>query len=263
LNIIGVDPGRFKVKVWHGRGSFDFYSNLGEYRDIEFEDERGEDDFLGEYNGMKFSGGTLARRESEHGDSMMTESKLNQDTVILVLIALHRAFESSEIGMVTGLPVKHHKKDKGSLKKMIEGYKSITVNGIKKSFLIRCEVSPECSSVFRYAEAGKVVRGLNVGSRTVNALTFEDGVKIGKESDTFDFGMESGKTKDPSAIARSTASKTGALKWHREDAIRLIGGGALEVVEHLKGYYPNIIVPTNPRYADAKAFYDTAREIYG
>jgi plasmid segregation protein ParM len=263
MNIVGVDPGRYKVKVWHGRGFFDFYSNLGEYRDPEFEDEKGEDDFTGEYCGLKFSGGTLAQRESEYGDSMMTESKLHQDTVILTLIALHRSIESGEVGIVTGLPVKYHKRDKGKLKQLIEGRKRILINGVEKTFDIHCEVLPECSSIYRFATEGKTVRGINVGSRTVNALTFQNGQKIGQASDTFDFGMETGKSKDPAAIARAIASCTGSLKWKREDDIRLIGGGAAEIQFYLDNYYENISVPSMPRYADARAFFDAASEIYG
>lgn len=89
MRIVGVDAGRFKVKVWYSNSHFDFYSNLGEYREFEFQDERGKDDIIGEYRGRKFTGGTLARRESEFGDSLMVESKLHEDTVILILIALH------------------------------------------------------------------------------------------------------------------------------------------------------------------------------
>jgi plasmid segregation protein ParM len=261
VQIAGVDPGRSKVKVRHRDGHFSFYSNLGEYRDLEFDDEVGKDDIVGEYKGMKFTGGTLAQRESEFGDSLMIESKLHDDTVILVLIALHRTFESGPVKLVTGLPVSDHKRDKGHLKQLIDGNHTITVNGVTKSFNIECQVAAEGSGIYKHAGPG-VVRGLNIGSRTVNAITFRDEKKIGRESDTLDFGMETVKTKDVAAMARAIASKTGALKWHKEDRVYLCGGGATDLYNDILKYYPNAKVTMNPVYTDAEAFYYTARAIY-
>lgn len=264
LKIAGIDVGRYGVKVWYQNGFFNFLSNLGEYRDQEFDDERGKDDLIVEYNGVKMAGGTLAKRESEYGEILLTESKLHLDTEILVMIALHKAFkESCEVGIVTNLPVKYHSRDKAALKDMLQGYKSITVNGITKMFFINCEVSIEAASVYRYAKPGKTVRGLNIGSKTVNAITFTDRTKIGRESDTFDIGMETGKTKDPFSLARATAAKTGALKWKRDDEIYILGGGAQEVAKHLKQYYSSLILTDDPLFDDARAYYETAREIYG
>jgi plasmid segregation protein ParM len=264
VNVAGIDPGRHKVKTCHEGGRFDFYSNLGECREFEFGDEvgKGQDDIIGEYKSFKFTAGTLARRESEFGDSFMVESKLHQDTVILILIALHKIFDSGVTKLVTGLPIKDHGKDKQSLKEMLNGYHKITVNGVTKEFDIQCEVAAEGSGIYKYAGLG-VVRGLNIGSRTVNAITFNDGIKIGRESDTFDFGMESVKTKDHSAMARAIASKTGSLKWKREDKLFLIGGGATDLYFELLKYYPNARVPLHPIYTDAEAFLKIAREIYG
>jgi plasmid segregation protein ParM len=264
VNIAGIDPGRFQVKTCHKEGRFVFYSNLGEYREFEFGDEIGKDhdDMIGEYKGFKFAAGTLARRESEFGDSFMIESKLHQDTVLLILIALHKMFDSGVTKLVTGLPIKDHQKDKHTLKDMLDGYHKITVNEETKEFEIESAVAAEGSGIYKYAGPG-VVRGLNIGSRTVNAITFNDGIKVGRESDTFDFGMESVKSKDPAAMARAIASKTGLLKWKREDKVFLIGGGATDLYFELLKYYPNARVPMNPIFTDAEAFFNIAREIYG
>jgi plasmid segregation protein ParM len=264
VNVGSVDPGRYKVKGCHEEGRLDFYSDLGEYREFEFGDEvgKGLDDIIGEYKGFKFTAGTLARRESEFGGSFMVESKLHQDTVLLILIALHKMFDSGATKLVTGLPIKDHQKDKQALKNMLSGYHKITVNGVTKEFEIECEVAAEGSGIYKFAGPG-TVRGLNIGSRTVNAITFKDEIKVGRESDTFDFGMESVKSKDPAAMARAIASKTGSLKWKREDKVYLIGGGATDLYFELLKYYPDARVPMNPVYTDVEAFFKIAREIYG
>jgi plasmid segregation protein ParM len=259
--IVGMDCGRFKVKVWHSSGSFELYSNLGERRDLEFSDVTGKDDIVGEYHGRGFTGGTLAKRESEFGDSLMIESKLHEDTVILILCALHKACPSGQIQMVTGLPVADHAKQKDTFKKMLNGLHKIKINDQEKTFVISCEVVPEGCGIYRFAERG-IIRGLNIGSRTVNAITFKDGDKIGRESDTFNFGSESGKSRDRYAMARAIAAKTGALKWKEGEKIFVFGGGAFEVYPHVSKFYPHAVLTNNPVFTDAEAFYLTAREIY-
>lgn len=263
MRLIGADPGRHKTKIWYGGGHFEFHSNLGEYRESEFDDEVGEDDLVIKYRGNTLTGGTLALRESEYGETMMTDSKLHQDTVILILVALHKAFPSSEVGLVTGLPVKDHSKDKKELIRMMNGFHEITVNDVTKQFRVRCSVAPEGSCFFKAARQGATIRGLQIGSRTVNAITFRDGKKIGKESDTFDFGTESGKNRDSLAMARAIAAKTGALKWKRDDKVYICGGGATKLYNDLFSYYPNTKLVVNPIFSDAEAFYYIAREIYG
>lgn len=262
MRIVGVDAGRFKVKVWYSNSYFDFYSNLGECREFEFQDERGKDDIIGEYRGRKFTGGTLARRESEFGDSLMVESKLHEDTVILILIALHKSFDSGPVYLVTGLPVIDHGRDREALKRLLEGHHSITIGGKIKNFIITCEVTTEGAGIYKYAGSG-TVRGLNIGSRTVNAITFRDSEKIGRESNTLDFGMESVKTKDTTAIARAIASATGAMRWKQSDRVYICGGGSTELFNDLLRFYPNAKLTINPALIDAEAFYEIAREIYG
>jgi plasmid segregation protein ParM len=263
--IVGMDVGRYKVKVWYAAGHFEFYSNIGEARELEFSDSKGIDDMYGSYNGRKFTAGTLAIREAEFGDSMMTESKIHEDTLILNLIALHRAVSGTgRVKIVTNLPIDCHERDKDALRGLLLGMHRITLNGDMKSFLIDdCRVAPEGIGFYKHAKPGQTLRGLNIGSRTVNAITFRDEEKIGRESDTFDFGTESGKSKNRFEMARAIAGKTGALKWKKEDELLLGGGGAAEIVEHLKQYYPLAKVVDNPVFLDAEALYNTAREIYG
>jgi plasmid segregation protein ParM len=263
--IVGVDVGRYKVKVWHAAGHFEFYSNLGESRELEFKDSKGSDDMYGSFNDWRFTAGTLAIREAEFGDSMMTESKLHQDTLILNLIALNKVVPAADrVKMVTNLPIDCHERDKEELRRMILGIHKITLNGDIKVFLIDdCRVAPEGIGFYKYAKPGQTLRGLNIGSRTVNAITFRNEEKIGRESDTFDFGTESGKNKNRFDMARAIAAKTGGLKWKKDDELLLGGGGAAEVIEHLKQFYPGAKLVGNPVYLDAEALYNTAREIYG
>lgn len=261
MKIIGVDVGRDKVKVQTESGYFCFSSKLGEKRDFEFSDEQGKDDIVGEYRGREFTGGSLVR-ESDFGSSLMISNKLHEDTVILTLLALHKAFNSSEIGLITNLPINAHARDKGRLKQLLEGFHEIEINGIKKAFDIRCEVAPEGSGIFKYAANG-IIHGLNIGSRTVNAITFEDHQKIGRLSDTFDFGMETQKIRNISGMAREIAARIGAMKWQENEPIYLSGGGASSIQTELMKYYSQVRLTSNPIYIDADAFYRIAREIYG
>lgn len=261
MKSIGVDVGRDKVKVQHENGYFSFSSKLGEVRDFEFSDEIGQDDMIGEYRGHQFTAGSFVR-ESDWGGSLMTESKIHEDTVILTLIALHKAFKSSEIGLVTNLPINNHAKDKGRLKQMLDGYHEITINGVAKQFDIRCEVAPEGSGIFKYAGKG-IIHGLNIGSRTVNAITFEDQLKIGRLSDTFDFGMETQKSNSAQGMAKKIAGLIGAMKWHQDEPVYLCGGGAAYIQSDLMKYFSNVRMTPNPLYLDAEGFYRIAREIYG
>ncbi|WEG14181.1 ParM/StbA family protein [Pullulanibacillus sp. KACC 23026] len=260
MNIVGVDVGRCNVKVFYQSGHFMYPSNLGELRDMEFTDERGKDDIIGEYRGRHFTAGTITR-ESDYQTPLMTENKVHEDTLILTLIGLHKAFESSEVGIVTNLPINNHSKDKKRLKQLLEGFHEITLNGVKKSFHVHCEVAPEGSGIFKYAGPG-VIHGLNIGSRTVNAITFEDGVKIGRLSDTFDFGTLTNKSKNTLGMGKEIAGRISQLKWHEEEPIYLCGGGASEVVSELMRYYRMIRITPDPMFTDAEAFYKIAREVY-
>jgi plasmid segregation protein ParM len=107
-----------------------------------------------------------------------------------------------------------------------------------------------------------IVHGLNVGSRTINAITFEDGMKIGRLSDTFDFGMETQKNNSIQGMAHEIAGRIGALKWQDNDPIYLCGGGASVISTELMKYYSQVRLTPNPNYTDAEAFYRIAREIY-
>jgi plasmid segregation protein ParM len=260
MYIGGVDVGRSNVKVYHSKGYFSFSSKLGESRDFEFSDEQGKDDIFGEYQGRKFTAGTLVR-ESNFGTSLMTANKIHEDTVILTLIALHKTFESDDIGLVTNLPINTHSRDKSRLKGMLEGYHEIMINGVKKQFNIRCEVAPEGSGIFKYAGKG-IIHGLNIGSRTINAITFEDGMKIGRLSDTFDFGMETQKSNSIQGMAREIAARIGQMKWKEDEPIYLCGGGASSISTELMRYYSKIRLTTNPIFTDAEAFYMIAREVF-
>lgn len=261
MNVVGVDIGRSFGKVFHQNGYFSFPSNLGELRDFEFTDEMGNDDIVGEYRGRKFTAGSIIR-ESDFNTPLMTVNKVHEDTLILTLIALHKAFKSSEIGLVTNLPINTHAKDKGRLKALVKGFHEITINGVAKSFNIHCEVAPEGSGVFKYA-GKEIIHGLNIGSRTVNAITFQEGMKIGRLSDTFDFGMETQKSNSIKAMAREIAALISRMKWHEDEPIYLCGGGASVISTELMRYFSQVRLTPNPIYTDVEAFYLIAREVYG
>lgn len=270
--ILGVDGGNFKVKIAGPKGLESFHSAIGEWRKRELENEYGPEDMEWEYDGKKGFAGTLAINESEFAETMHGETKANEDAKMRILLGLYRYGVSNEYKIVVGQPkTKYNDTEKKKIKDMLIGKHTLKVNGDTRTFAItRCEVSPESAAVGLINPREGIVRVIDVGSGTVGLGSVNDKRFNDRDSDTLSFGLNTVKTKDYGAIARRIGIH--ALKtWDDEDYTRVVGGGASKLAEPLKEYFSNAELyrpmfgtsPAGPEFANAIAFYEIARKIYG
>lgn len=272
--IVGIDAGNFRTKVAGPRGVQSFYSTFGEDRDRNFDGTYGDDDMVWEYKGRRGMAGSLAIRESEYAASMTGITKANDDALIRILLALHRYTENEKtIDMVVGQPIKgHNEAEKRKIQDMLMDKHEITVNGVRKQFDIRrVGVAPEgaVAGVLQPSRQGWF-RVIDVGSGTVNLGSLFDQVFNDRDSDTIPKGTETVKNLDYAAFAREIAAKAKRLGWEEDDFVRLVGGGAVRIEEHLKKYFSFLELyhpvisgqKLDPVYANAVAFYEIARSAY-
>ncbi len=268
--IVGVDAGNYEVKAVGQRGQDRFPSDLGEYRDRNLEQRFSDNDMMVEYAGKQYFAGTLAKYESEFGGRMMGDSKSHEDCKLRVLIALHRmGFDVYRI--IVGQPIgKHTKGEKDQIKEMLRGVHVLSVNGKQREFTVsRVEVAAEGGSAFWSAPQNGLVRMIDIGSGTVNCATLHDRRYIDKDSFSIPVGVNTTKTHDIKAMARSIAAEAGK-KWERSDNVRVAGGAASALLPHIQSHFPraSLIRPfvngvsLEPVFANAVGFYRIGVEIY-
>jgi plasmid segregation protein ParM len=234
---------------------FHFPSYIGEWRERKLKSSI-RDDIELEYQGEKYFVGDLARDESEFVRSMMTDSKAHEDTLLLVLTALHKAGAEGSVKVMTGLPVDQHTEyEKSKLKSLLIGPHLVKVNGVEKEINIeRVEVAIEGGAAFWSNPVPGKVRIIDAGSKTVNYLTMQNKRYIDRESGTLPFGFDTNKTNDIKQISNRIAGEV-SKKWKSEDSVLLVGGKARELQIHLSQYFKNMDVAPNHLYANAKGFY--------
>lgn len=275
--IIGIDAGNNRVKVFGERGEDIFLSDLGEYRDLKLTNKMMKDDMIYEYNGVKGFAGTLAQRESEFGGSMMGTNKAHTDMLIRVLIALHRYSQAQEtnFNIIIGQPIINHTESyKNKMRDMLIKEHIFTLNDIEKRIIInRVEIAAEGASAYWSAPKKGKVRIIDAGSGTVNIATIENGMYIDKESDTLNFGLNTNISKDLNAFSRRVAINC-LKKWNRNDEVYIVGGNAEGLLVPMLYHFPNAkvlkpVVEENgktkilpPVFANAVAFYKIAKKVY-
>jgi plasmid segregation protein ParM len=275
--ILGIDSGNYMVKVCGDRGALSFISTIGEAREINLKQKHGEDDMCFEYEGKKGFAGTLALYESEFCGSIMGGTKNHTDNKTRVLLGIHRYLTKfnlidNQIQIVVGQPISMHNEDeKSQIRDMLTGKYTISVNGIEKTFWITSViVAAEGGSAYWSGEQKEgLIRLIDVGSGTVNCCTILDSRFIDRESETLNFGVNTTKTKDISALSRGIATHT-LKKWNREDEIYVVGGIAEEIATPLQQYFNNvqILYPLlnnlyiKPVYANAVAFFKIGVSVY-
>jgi plasmid segregation protein ParM len=273
---LGFDAGNYRVKICGDYGLMDFISTIGEARQINLQQTHGQDDMVFEYEGERGFAGTLALYESEFAGSLMGDTKAHRDTLLRVLIGIHRYttiynIEENEFDIIIGQPIsKHTPEEKQRIKEMIKGWHTIIVNGIEKSFHIRrVECAAEGVSSFWSNPRNGLVRILDIGSGTVNYSTVLDQRFIDKDSGTLPFGVNTNKSNNLQALSRGIVTQV-LKKWDSQDKVLVVGGIAEQIVEHLKTYFPNVEVLypifnqqyVNPMFGNAVAFYFIGVNIY-
>ncbi len=273
---LGIDWGNYKTKVMGPYGATEFYSDLGEFRERNLVSSFGHDDMVLEYQGKKYFAGSLARFESEFGGVIMGDSKAHEEAKLRALIAIHRYAGDNDYRIVVGQPIgKHSESEKQKIKSMLKGQHTLTINDKKKTFCVsRVEVAAEGAAAIWSNKKHGLVRILDCGSGTVNAATIVNMKYIDRDSFTLDFGANTGKTSDPGDIAEGII-RCLLKKWKRTDKILIAGGIAEELQPHIEKAFINaeILKPIismngqpktlHPMYANAVAFYNIARYLYG
>lgn len=274
--ILGIDAGNHEVKVMGPYGPMKFLSDIGEFRERRLEELFGNDDMAGEYKGRKFFAGSLARYESEFVGSMMGDTKAHDDTLLRVLLAIHRYTDETNIRIVVGQPISSHLPDqKQKIEEMIIGKHTLKVNGIEKTFSIpNVRIGAEGAAAFASVPIMGLVRIIDVGSGTVNCATIMDGRFIDQDSFTLTFGANTTKSEDKREMSRAIATQA-TKKWGRANLVLLAGGFAEEILPYISQYFPNnrLLRPRiqgegawkylHPVYANACGFYEIARKVYG
>jgi plasmid segregation protein ParM len=253
--IYSVDCGRSSLKLVCATKMFHFPAYIGEWRERKLKSTYGGEIEL-EYEGEKYFVGDLAKNESEFVRSMMTDSKAHEDTLLLVLTALHKAGASGSVKVMTGLPVDQHTdEEKEKLKTLLKGDHVVKVNGIEREINIdRVEVAIEGGAAFWSNPLPGKVRILDAGSKTVNYLTMQNKRYVDRESGTLPFGFDTNKSNDIKQISNRIAGEV-SKKWKSNDKVLLVGGKAKELQHHMSRYFQDMEVAPNHLYANAKGFY--------
>jgi plasmid segregation protein ParM len=253
--IFGIDCGRSSVKVVSASKVFYFPSCIGEWRERRLISDHGESIEL-EYAGEKYFVGNLAKYESEFARSMMTDSKAHEDTLLLILTALHKAGAVGNVKVITGVPVDQHtEEEKRRLKSLITGSHRVKVNNQERDINIeRVEVAIEGGSAFWSHPLPGTVRIIDAGSKTVNYVTMQDKRYVDRESGTLQFGFDTNKTNDIKQISNRIAGEV-SKKWRSSDKVLLVGGKAGELQQYMNQYFKDMEVVPNHLYANAKGFY--------
>jgi plasmid segregation protein ParM len=275
--ILGLDAGNSSIKICGSFGLLKIPSAIGEARELNLKQQHGEDDIYFEHNGLKGFAGTLALYESEFCGSIMGDSKAHNDTLLRVLIGIHRYLTTYKLNynrfkLVLGQPIsKHTQEEKDTIKHMVKGSHTISVNGIEKTFyILDCQIAAEgASSYYSTLPYEGLVRILDVGSATINYATILHQKFIDKDSGTLPFGCNTNKSNDFYQMTRGIVSSV-SKKWDKDDIVLVVGGASESVCSHLKEYFPNAnkLMPihnndyVNSIYANAIAFYNIGVSIY-
>lgn len=286
--ILGIDAGNSRVKVFGGAGELSFMSHRYPYQTLNLDGAVDKDDveyIIYEYEGQKWLAGQLAVEESGgRSAAKKGESKAHEETLIRVLLAIHRYITFKNISetkfkIVVGQPIENHKRDKEAIKDMLEGTHTIAleIKGemVPKTFTIqRCEVVAEGASAYLAEPREGLLRYIDFGSGTVNGVTVKNGSYVNGQSFTEPYGVET-KNMTKTALVELTLARTSEI-WDRDDTVFVVGGVAEdeEILNGLRKDYPNA-QPLRPRvlygdtvtqyppiWANAIGMYNLARSLY-
>lgn len=281
--ILGIDAGNNGAKAAGPYGLDISKTAICGWFERDVEETFGDDDTEFEIDGRKGFAGSIAMEEDEFGGgSMFGDTKAHDDTKIRVLLAVNRYVKKycphvNTLKIIVGQPIATHKDtEKKKIKDMLLYGHDYIVNGERVSYYIEeVEVATEGGGAFWSRPEVGLVRLLDIGSGTVNAITIKDKKIINNSSSTFNFGAETIRNKsDMAGMARGIIQNTTKLKWHKDDFILVCGGIADRVTMHLKSHFKNIEVlnpqfqnqngftVAHPVYANAIGFYNIAKGVY-
>lgn len=271
--ILGIDAGNFKAKTVGECGVDSFHTNICEWFERNVKESFGEDDMEFEIDGQRGFAGLLAKHEDEFGGTMYGDSKAHNDTKTRVLLAIYRYKEKYHVNndrfsIVVGQPFsKHVSTEKELIKRMLLGYHEYTVNGESISISIdNVVVATEGGAAYWIKPTKGLLRIIDIGSGTINAITILNGKIINSASRTFNFGTETVKNKSISALSTGIIRNTSQLKWKKNDNIYVCGGVAEVIEPFLKRHYEDVQLLSpegdHSMYANAYGFFEIAKKLY-
>ena len=263
--LAAIDAGRAYVKYVGPNGvQGKFRSWIYPYYETQMEVIRSPKDVVLEYNDRKWYVGDVVRYVSDLGQGEnMQEDKTGEHTVIFILtaLALMGANDCEDITLITGLPLDQYRKNKDRIRERLEGTHTIRITTgdmeDKRVLVIKkVGVAVEGAGAFYANPRNGTVRVLDVGSRTVNALSFYNKRYIDPESYTFNYGWDSVKEENrtPEHFADRLNASLGR-KWKPDDPILVAGGKAEELAGALRKYYPNAEAIPDAQMANAIGFW--------
>jgi plasmid segregation protein ParM len=262
--LVAVDAGRAFVKTVVGNRKFLFPSKVSKARKRTFVQTL-EDDIEITYQGKDYFIGQLAEREGSFTRQMMTESKVNTETLLLILTALFKAGAIGDVYLVTGVPINMYRDDeRAGLRSRLEGEHEIILNGTYRKINIRkVAITIEGGAAYWVHRRMGTVRIVDPGARTTNYATFKDGVFIDRESGTIPKGWDNVREADPEEMAAMIVGHLGGM-WDPTDVVELIGGKAHELLEPFKREgFRFTTAFEDPQYANALGYYALGKELLG
>lgn len=265
MKIVAIDLGRSGVKVATATEERYFPSRVGDARTLNI-GEPG--DYVVSVNGCEYFVGEMAK-ESYTEREMATKSKQHEESKVLFAAGLASVANDSVINAITGLPINLHAAQKSSLMEYLRGDYRVVINGIRKDFTVReVAVAAEGAGTFwrlkNFNKKQSTIRVINLGSRTINAMTVQNGRIWDRESGCLDWGMfeldhagDTPRVRDEFARRiKAGLSKLWLTYTPDSDIIVLTGGGALRIGEQLRDQFTVVHIPDNPIFEDARGMYE-------
>ncbi|SEM81774.1 ParM/StbA family protein [Lihuaxuella thermophila] len=262
--LVAVDAGRSYVKTVTGNRKFLFPSKISKARQRTFIQTL-EDDMEITYQGKDYFVGQLAEREGSFTRQMMTESKVNTETLLFILTALFQAGAFGHIHLVTGVPINMYREDERTrLRALLEGEHEIILNGTyRKIYIKKAAITIEGGAAYWVHKRMGTVRIVDPGARTTNYATFKDGIFIDRESGTIPKGWENVRDADPEEMAAMIVGYLGGM-WDTSDVVELVGGKAHELLEPFKrAGFGFTTAFEDPQFANALGYYALGKETIG
>ncbi|MBP0725511.1 hypothetical protein J5Y03_09960 [Bacillus sp. RG28] len=288
--LMAIDAGNYNVKVRFGFNLEKFCSAVLLYDGRQLDQRYGPDDMRFRIETMQGDilygvAGNIADMEGEYGSGRVYGNTKNHDEgKVRVLLAVYRYAKSDRLNIVVAQPYKFHSLEKEEIISSLKGTHLVTVDygdgPIAKTFTIEnVSVLAEGAGLFFINPIKKgIVRYIDIGSGTVNCLTFKDGVCLKDQSTTLNFGTET-RLDDEDAnlesLARGIYSNM-SKKWNKNDNVIVGGGCTKDIISILKKYYINadIVRPgftdekgktliAHPEFANAWGMYEVGEKVYG
>lgn len=275
--LVAVDAGRSYVKtVFQSQRGVNqnllFPSWMTKYYKTDWDVLTSDNDFVIEYKGEKNYIGEVVEFVAD-GDSgrRMNEDKGNKNTLLFILTALYRigANQYEPIDLVTGVPLDRFNDDKDKVKELLEGSHQVTMHSKHGSDtriipIRRCAVTVEGGGAFYDEPTEEETHVIDLGSRTVNCLTFRRKRFHAPSSLTLPWGWDTLKeeNRDYQRVAEILYGELSA-KWHKDASVIVVGGQAEELTPAIKEYFPYARTVENPQFANARGYYKIGRVMFG